>query len=114
MSKIFSTNVFLVRKEKGLSREALADLVGTSAPIIGRYERNEMVPSVENAAKIAQALEVSLDYLIGKSSVMEKNKAMLERFEDIHCLPENKQNELFNVIDAYIRDFKTAKSYKGE
>ena len=56
-------------KEKELSREDLAKMIGTSGPIVGRYERGDMMPSVEIATKIANALEVSLDYLVGKSSM---------------------------------------------
>ena len=111
MSNKFGNNVLQVRKDRGLSRDELAELMGTSAPVIGRYERGDMVPSVDTATKIANILEVSLDFLVGKSSIMEKNKSTIERFEDISCLPETKQTELFNVIDAYIRDFKTSKSY---
>ena len=50
----------------------LAKAVGTSSAIIGRYERNEITPSVEVAAKIADALDVSLDYLVGASSFVVK------------------------------------------
>lgn len=60
--------ILQLRKNKGLSREDLAKEVGTSGAIIGRYERNEITPSVEVAAKIAEALEVSLDYLAGNVS----------------------------------------------
>jgi len=40
---------------------------------------------------------------------MDKN--MLERLEDIAKLPTTKQAELFNVLDAYLRDFKTGRAY---
>ena len=101
----------LSRKEKGWSREELAKSIGTSGPIIGRYERGDMMPSVEIATKIADALEVSLDFLVGKSSLTVKDKSMLERLEDIAALPQAKRKELFNVLDAYIRDFKTSRAY---
>jgi transcriptional regulator with XRE-family HTH domain len=114
MSNKFGNNVLLVRKEKGLSRDELAELIGTSAPVIGRYERGDMVPSVEIATKLAAVLETSLDFLVGKSSIIEKNKSMIERFEEIYHLPETKQNELINVIDAYLRDFKTSQSYTNK
>jgi len=39
-----------------------------------------------------------------------KDKSMLERLEDIAKLPSTKQKELFNVLDAYLRDFKTSKA----
>jgi transcriptional regulator with XRE-family HTH domain len=35
------------------------------APVIGRYERNEVKPSIEVATKMAEVLQLSLDYLVG-------------------------------------------------
>ncbi len=99
------------RKEKGLTREELAEKIGTSGPIVGRYERGDMMPSVDIATKISEALEVSLDFLVGKSSLLVKDKNILERLEDIAKLSSIKQTELFNVMDAYLRDYRTSKSY---
>ena len=59
----FGNKILQLRKEKDFSRDELAKAVGTSGAIIGRYERNEITPSVDVAAKIADALEVSLDFL---------------------------------------------------
>jgi len=50
--------------------------VGTSGDIIGKYERDEVKPSVEVTAKIADALEVSLDFLVGKTNVKIDAKAL--------------------------------------
>lgn len=61
-------------KEDALSREELAELIGTSAPIVGRYQRGDMMPSVEIATKISEALGVSLDFLVGKSSLLVKRQ----------------------------------------
>ncbi len=112
MSVKFGDRMILARKEKGLSREELAEKIGTSGPIVGRYERGDMMPSVEIATKISEALEVSLDFLVGKSSLLVKDADMLERLDDIAKLPTAKQTELFNVVDAYIRDYRTSKAYK--
>jgi hypothetical protein len=65
-----------------------------------------MMPSVEIATKVADALEVSLDFLVGNSSMTIKDESMLERLEDIAALPNTKRLEPFNVLDAYIRDLK--------
>lgn len=100
-----------LRKEKGLSRDDLGTIVGTSGAVIGRYEREEITPSVEIANKIAQALEVSLDYLVGNNSVMVKDKKIVERIEDIASMPDNEQKQIFSVIDALIRDYKAKKAY---
>lgn len=63
-----------LRKEKGLSRDVLGKLVGTSGAVISRYERKEITPSIDVAKKMADALEVSLDYLTGGTSSMIKDK----------------------------------------
>ncbi|WP_276505076.1 helix-turn-helix domain-containing protein [Terrimonas pollutisoli] len=43
----------------------MAKEVGTSSAIIGRNERNEITPSMDVTAKIADALDVSLDLFGG-------------------------------------------------
>ena len=100
-----------LRKQKDLSREDLGGMVGTSGAVIGRYERGEITPSVEIANKIANALEVSLDYLVGNASSAVRDKKILQRMETIAEMPQGEQAQLFNVIDALIRDFKAKKAY---
>jgi transcriptional regulator with XRE-family HTH domain len=107
----FGVKIIQLRKEKGLTRDKLGKLIGTSAPIVGMYERNEMKPSVEIAAKIAEALAVSLDYLVGNSNIFVKDKKILNRIENIASMPDQQQRELFNVVDAYLRDFKAKQAY---
>lgn len=79
----FGGRIAQIRKENGLSREEPGKKVGTSAAIIGRYERNDTKPSIEIATKIAQALNVSLGYLAGNSSLIAKDKNIMERLEGI-------------------------------
>jgi transcriptional regulator with XRE-family HTH domain len=61
-------NMMLLRKKKNLSQAELGKMIGTSADVIDRYER-DITPSIEGVAKIADALEVSVDYLIGKTKM---------------------------------------------
>ena len=102
----FGNKMIQVRKDKGLSREQLGKIIGTSGAIVGRYERGDMKPSIEIAAKIAIALEVSLDYLVGNASSSLKDKKIIERLENIDNMPDEEKTQLFNVVDALIRDFK--------
>jgi len=99
-----------LRKQKGISQADLGKTIGTSGDIIGRYERNIMVPSIEVIIKIADALEVSIDYLVGKTTV-QLDKATLKRLQDIQKLSDDNRNQLFMVVDALIRDFKAKKAY---
>ena len=51
----FGERITLHRKQLKLSQDDLAKKVGTSAPIIGRYERSEIKPSIEVAAHVPES-----------------------------------------------------------
>ncbi|MBK8670724.1 MAG: helix-turn-helix transcriptional regulator [Saprospiraceae bacterium] len=108
----FGQNLMLIRKQKKLSQADLGKIIGTSGDVIGRYERGDITPSVDVVAKIADALDVSVDYIIGKTKlVIDKNT--LNRIEQISNLPDDKKSYVFNLIDMCLRDFKTKKAYAG-
>ncbi len=69
----------------------------------------DIKPSIDVVEKIAEALEVSIDYLVGKTNVIA-DKQTLDRIESITKLPKEKQNYLFNLIDMCLRDFSINKS----
>jgi transcriptional regulator with XRE-family HTH domain len=79
--------------------------------MIGKYERGEAVPSIEAAKKIADALDVSLDYLVGASSQTAFDKHTLGRIQELEQLEEDKKQTLYDLIDTYIRDAKTRRAY---
>jgi transcriptional regulator with XRE-family HTH domain len=106
----FGERIIYQRKQLKWSQDELAKRVGTSAPIIGRYERDEIKPSIEVAAKIAAELDVTIDYLIsGNSVVLDKNN--VKRLQDIEKLNEQDQLHILTTIDALLRDAKTRKAY---
>lgn len=85
-------------------------MVGTIAVTIGRYERNEIKPSIDIASKIAEALDVSLDFLVGNAdAVLEK--ALVKKISDIQRLPEEDKACVHKMIDAFLRDFQAKKTY---
>ena len=89
----------------------MAKQLGATPTTIGRYERDEVKPSIDVASNIADLLEVSLDFLVGKSSLLLKDKSMLQRLKHIATLPASKQTEIFNVLNVYLRDYKTSQAY---
>jgi ribosome-binding protein aMBF1 (putative translation factor) len=76
-----------LEKRKNCRRKILQKKIGVHAPVIGRYERNDMKPSIKIATKIARALSVSLDYLVGNSSLIAKDNNIMERLEVIADMP---------------------------
>lgn len=103
-------NMMLLRKKKGFSQAELGKMIGTSGDVVGRYERGDISPSIEVVSKIADALEVSVDYLIGKTK-MELDADTMRRLEDISSLSEENKKFVLNIIDMALRDFKTKKAY---
>jgi len=101
----FGENVVIARKRKGLSQDELAKMVGTISVTIGRYERNEIKPSIDIATKIADALDVSLDYLVGNTdTLLEKN--LLKKITDIQKLPDEQKNVVMTLIDTFLKQTK--------
>lgn len=105
-------NIAQLRKAKDLSRDDLGKQVGTSGAIIGRYERSEMSPSVEMAKKIADALDVSLDYLVGSSSFIVKDKKMLHRLELLEKIDDDDRETILKVVDNYLTTAQLQTTHK--
>ena len=89
----------------------LATKTDISQVMVGKYERDDAIPSIEVAKKIADAFEVSLDYLVGEGQNSSFDKKTLQRIQDLELLEESKRNTLFDLIDTYIRDAKTRQAY---
>ncbi|MGJ1268636.1 helix-turn-helix domain-containing protein [Sphingobacterium spiritivorum] len=106
----FGERLTQVRKRKNLSQADVGKKIGINGDAYGRYERNEVKPTIEMAVKIAQALEVSLDYLTGNSDV-ELDKATLDRVQEVTKLTEKDKDYIFVTLDALIRDFKNKHAY---
>ena len=107
----FGKRMAQVRKEKNMSQDALAKALEATPTTIGRYERDEVKPSIEVAAKIAAALEVSVDFLIGNSDNFIKDKALLKRINEILSLNDKDREHVFALLDAFLRDTKAKKVY---
>ena len=53
------------RREKGLTQQELADKVGVSLMTVVRWEKGERTPNTSLLPEIAEALNVSVGYLMG-------------------------------------------------
>ncbi len=94
-----------LRKQKKFSQNDLGKKIGTSGDIIGRYERDEVKPSIEVAAKIADVLEVSLDFLIGKVAV-EVDNQLLKRVLEVQQMNNEDKEHILYTLDALIKSVK--------
>lgn len=105
-----SERLVTLRKEKKIAQGALARKVRIHPNILGRYERGETTPNIEMAAKLADALGVSVDYLIGVTDV-ELDKSILEKVISIQKLPDEDKNCIMYSIDGLIQHAKNRQAY---
>ncbi len=111
-NRVFANRLLALRKQRGWSQPTLAKKVGTSGAIIGRYERGEITPSIGVARKLAEALEVTLDYLVGDNELNGiQDKAMLDRWQSLETLKPDDRERILYVIDSLMRDAKTRQAY---
>ena len=95
-----------LRKDKGLTQKDLGDILGVGKTTISMYENGNSTPNDEIKLKICDYFDISLDYLIGKSSI--KNYSENPHFESIdnmvkkngiHTLAAHFENEDFTQDD---------------
>ena len=104
----FGNKLAECRKAKNLSQKELAEIFSTSHTTIGKYERDEMIPSIEAAKKLAKILDTTVGYLLGENEQANlfKDTKMLQRFQDIVNLPDKEKDSLITTIDHFIKAAK--------
>ena len=104
----FGKKISALRKDKKISQVQLAKMINTSTSVIGRYERDEMTPSVEAAKKIAKILNTTVGYLLGETEQEDlfKNPDMLKRLNEIDKMEKEDKNHILYTIDALIKSVK--------
>lgn len=84
------------RKLKGKTQNDLAELLNVRRATYGEYERGNNLPPIDKLVIIADALGVSIDYLVGNEE--KKNIDLISTLEDV--------KENLTTGTAYVRNVK--------
>ena len=104
----FADKLAKLRKEKGWSQSELSKRVGgVHVGHLSRLENGKSQPSIELLWKLAQAFEVSTDFLLDDAvseltPVSVQSKPLNERLELMEKLEEKDRQTIINVIDAML------------
>lgn len=71
------------RKQKGLTQNQLAALIGVQRSVISKYESGLIEPTIGQIERIADALGVSLENLLGLQSFDEKFSQWNDRVDSL-------------------------------
>jgi transcriptional regulator with XRE-family HTH domain len=92
------------RESKNLSQSELAKQLGSHHSIIGKYERDEVKPTIDVVKRLADVLNTTAGYFLGESddSLLLKDPIMLKRFKEINDLPDDDKICVYKLLDAFL------------
>jgi len=101
------------REGKSLSQNEVAKLLNTNHSIIGKYERDEVKPTIDVVKRLAEVLDTTVGFLLGESNQLNilKDSAMLDRLNDLQNLSDKDKDYILYTLDGLIRDAKARKAY---
>ena len=111
----FSERLKKLRKDTGLTQVDVASKLGISQQAYASWERGVKKPTQDNLVKIAQILNVSVDYLVGNSqeTLAElDNIELLFRMNSKGLTEEEKETfkkELIEFMEERKKSFKFRK-----
>ena len=87
------------RDAKGISQSELGRLLETNHSIIGKYERDEVKPTIDAIKRLADALGTSVGFLVDESgdSDIFKDTKMVKRLKDISSFPEADKDHILYI-----------------
>lgn len=96
------------REAKSFSQAILARQIQFDHSIIGKYERDEVKPTIDVVKKLADVLQTTVSYLLGETEDREllKDPSMLKRLNDTAKFPEHDKSHILYTLDAMINSVK--------
>ena len=101
-----------LRMEKGLSQQELGIAIGVTKVSICGYENGTRLPNLEKLIKLADILETTTDYLLGREVIVmnEENKTYIGSicYEDVCFIQELRHYP--NLYNKLLKDTKRSAS----
>ena len=96
------------RDAKGFSQAELATQIKSYHSIVGKYERDEVKPTIDVVKKLADVLDTTVGFLLGETEDREllKDPSMMKRLNDIAKFPEQDKSCILYALNAMINNVK--------
>ncbi|GED68520.1 hypothetical protein BRE01_22220 [Brevibacillus reuszeri] len=102
---MLSQRLRIARKAKGLTQEELAEHVCTTKGTISNYENNHSTPPNDMLRQLADILEVTTDWLLGRTNDVTANTAASAPLaKEQRSLDELLQEKIDDPDDYYFLD----------
>ena len=99
-----------LRKERGLNQDQLAELASLNRVTVAKYESGKVEPGAQALSRIADALEVSTDVLLGRAEEPNHPEKPHTRESDIisACVAKMSQEDrdkALNIMKAAFAEY---------
>lgn len=102
-----ATRVATLRKEKGLSQQAMANALELHVTQIKRYESGSSQPSLDALKKLAKVLRVSIDALVFDTEELTPDEDLALQFQAIHHMPAKEKAVIKELLEGMIIKYET-------
>jgi len=95
----FKNRITELLKEKGMTQADVCKITGISSALISNYATGKASPSLDKAIAIADALNVTLDELVGRLVKVELDETEQEIISKFRALNDSEKAEVGNYLD---------------
>ncbi|MCB0446963.1 MAG: helix-turn-helix transcriptional regulator [Gelidibacter sp.] len=108
IQETFSDNLKVIRKEKGLSQNDVAEKSGMIASTYNRIENMKVSPSIDTIERIAKAMDTPFVELFLSREI--KDRSLLDKLDVINSLSDYNRNIVEIMLNTIIEKDKLEKA----
>jgi len=99
--KLLGKKIKIIRLERGMTQEKLAELVGCNTSHISNIENNYTKLSLNVLLAIANAQSVSIDYLLSNQLKSSSNILSQEIINKLSVCSDTDKEKIIKIIDIF-------------
>ncbi len=109
----FQDRLATLRKEKGFTQQALAEMAGVHVAQIRRYEAGDSQPTLDVIRKLAIALSVSADMLVFDKDERGPDDDLKLQFEAVSRLEPEQRTIIKELVEGMIIKYESRRWNKA-
>lgn len=100
MAAAFNERLSMLLRRKELTQKELAEKAGVTEAAMSHYLKGDRTPRAAVLARIADALEVTTDYLLGGESLDSEELTYARRLiaRNVHQMTKEEKMEIINIL----------------
>ncbi|MCP4088217.1 MAG: helix-turn-helix transcriptional regulator [Gammaproteobacteria bacterium] len=98
----FSDRLAALRKQRGLTQEALANLIGITKTQVYRYENGSSQPTLDVIKNLAIALSVTTDQLIFEEEERQPDDSLVLLMEGVSRLDSDEKHVIRELVEGIL------------